>query len=385
MKYSDDKILFVDDEELVLNGIQRQIGKKYKMFTAVSAQDGIKIIEKEGPFALVISDMHMPLMDGIKFLGIIKDRFPECIRVMLTGNADLDTAISAVNKGNIFRFIMKPCPTEVLEQVITASLDQFHLIKTERELLEKTLKGTIKILIDILSMANSVAFRKASRIKYFAGEIATRLNLKDVWCFEIAAMLSQIGCVTIPLSVIEKIYSNQSLSSDEKKMMQEYPKIGYKLISQIPRLEFIGEMILRQKDDCNMEVSFKQPQEEDLISVGAQILRVAIDFDIFLSRGFSKGRAINIMRELIGLSYNQTVMSVLKDIEIPVFEKRVETVEIKYLRKNMRVEEEIRTKKGVLLVTKGQVVNDTLKKLLENHLKQQDIKDEIMVSIEIVK
>src|SRR5882672_4792554 len=108
------KILCVDDEPNVLEAFSRSLRKDFQVFVAQSGEQGIAMIENEGPFAVVVSDMRMPEMDGIQFLSRVRETIPETVRVMLTGNADQQTAMNAVNEGNIFRFLTKPCSPEAL-------------------------------------------------------------------------------------------------------------------------------------------------------------------------------------------------------------------------------------------------------------------------------
>ena len=113
-----EKILFVDDEENVLSALKRQFRKQYDVSTAVSGAEGLQKIVKEGPFAVIISDMQMPEMNGIQFLQVAQQMAPDSVRLMLTGNADQQTAVDAVNKGCVFSFYTKPCTPEVMSQAI---------------------------------------------------------------------------------------------------------------------------------------------------------------------------------------------------------------------------------------------------------------------------
>lgn len=108
------KILCVDDDSNILQGYKRALRRDFDIFIAEGGLEALSIIEKEGPFAVVVSDMRMPVMDGVQFLSRVRDIAPETVRMMLTGNADQQTAIIAVNEGNIFRFLTKPCPPDVL-------------------------------------------------------------------------------------------------------------------------------------------------------------------------------------------------------------------------------------------------------------------------------
>ena len=89
-------------------------------------------------------------MDGIQFLAQIREMSPDTVRIMLTGHADLENAIQAVNEGNIFRFLTKPCDNNILIQVLSQGLEQFRLVTAEKELLEKTLQGSINVLTELL-------------------------------------------------------------------------------------------------------------------------------------------------------------------------------------------------------------------------------------------
>jgi DNA-binding NtrC family response regulator len=106
-----EKVLLVDDDRNLLSAFNRQFHNRINLVTAASGEDGIQAITYDGPFAVVISDMQMPNMDGLKFLTHARSLSPDTVRVMLTGNANLDVAISAINDGNIFRFLNKPVPT----------------------------------------------------------------------------------------------------------------------------------------------------------------------------------------------------------------------------------------------------------------------------------
>lgn len=136
-----EKLLFVDDEPQVLEGIQRLLGKTFQIETAAGGPEALSKLEHRGPFAVVVCDMRMPEMDGIRLLSKIKVDFPETIRIMLTGNSDQETAMRAVNEGNIFSFLTKPCDEEVLTKTLNAALVQFRLANHKEELLERARAG----------------------------------------------------------------------------------------------------------------------------------------------------------------------------------------------------------------------------------------------------
>src|SRR5882672_12238327 len=144
-----EKVLFVDDEPPVLEGYQRLLRREFEVETAVGGEQGLTSIQGRGPYALVVSDMRMPGMDGVQFLSRVKQLAPDTVRMVLTGQADMTAAMNAVNEGNIFRFLTKPCDKETLSKAITTGFVQYRLVMAEKVLLENTLMGSIKVLSDV--------------------------------------------------------------------------------------------------------------------------------------------------------------------------------------------------------------------------------------------
>jgi DNA-binding NtrC family response regulator len=131
-----EKILLVDDDRYILDGYRRSLRSEFSMETAQSGQEALGLLEDKTAYAVVISDMRMPGMDGIELLKRVKKASPDTVRIMLTGNADVQTAIEAINEGSIFRFLIKPCSKETMARTITAALVQYRLVIAEKQLLE---------------------------------------------------------------------------------------------------------------------------------------------------------------------------------------------------------------------------------------------------------
>jgi FixJ family two-component response regulator len=132
-----DRILFVDDEQGVLDGYERLLRKDFYVSVARSGLQGLATIEEHGPFAVVVSDMRMPYMNGAEFLSQVRQRWPDSVRMLLTGYTDLSAAIAAVNEGNIFRFLTKPCAKEVLTDALNIGIVQYHSITAEKDVVKK--------------------------------------------------------------------------------------------------------------------------------------------------------------------------------------------------------------------------------------------------------
>jgi len=121
------KILFVDDEQFILDGIRRQLHAKYDLHVALGGVKGLEILRSGTPFQVIVADMRMPEMDGIEFLNRAKEINPSAILMMLTGNSDRQTAKDAVDLGHVFHFLTKPCSDSELSKAIDGGIDLFQL------------------------------------------------------------------------------------------------------------------------------------------------------------------------------------------------------------------------------------------------------------------
>jgi response regulator RpfG family c-di-GMP phosphodiesterase len=361
-----DKILLVDDDPNILAACKRALRKQFCLETAQSGAEGLQLIQADGAFAVVVADMGMPGMDGVQFLSRVKEVAPDSVRMMLTGNADLETAVNAVNEGNIFRFLTKPCPPERLASVLEAGIQQYRLVVAERELLEKTLKGSVKVLTEILSVVNPAAFSRASRITRYVKHVVEHLELSRLWQFELAAMLSQIGCVTVPPDVLDKVYAKQPLSEEEHTMFCSHPSVGGRLLVNIPRLEPIARMIEgQQKPFGDYPPRDNMSREEATTALGSQILKVALDFDELVVQGASAGAALSRLRSRDD-AYNPKLLSALETLPETEPAEAVSMVGTSELRANMVADEDIRANNGLLLVSKGQEITEPVLIRLRN-------------------
>ncbi len=288
------RILFVDDELNILEGYRRQFRKGFETDIAQSGEQGLKAMAETGPYAVVVSDFRMPGMNGAEFLARVREEAPDTVRMMLTGFAEIQSVIEAINEGHVYRFLTKPCSTEIMMKALNEGLKQYRLITAERELLEKTLKGTIQVLTEVLSLVNPEAFGRASRITRYVREIVEQLGQTDPadrWVLETAAMLSQIGCILLPEEAIKKLYQGKPFTPEETQVFQMHPGIAHDLLKQIPRLEPVAEVILYQEKGFDGSGIPLDNRQGEAIPLGARILKAVLDFDILTTQGGTRGRA----------------------------------------------------------------------------------------------
>ena len=352
------RVLFVDDEPNVLAGLKRQLRSKYSIYTAESGAEGLKQIQENGPFPVVVSDMRMPNMNGAEFLTKVKQLTPNTMRILLTGHTDIEAAMSAINEGEIFRFLLKPCPTESLIKTLDSAVDQNRLLRAEKELLEKTLQGSIKVLTDILSLVNPLAFSRSTKIRQYVKHITSKLSINGKWQYELAAMLSQIGCVTVPEEILSKVYADQKLSDKEQALFNGHAKIGHDLIAKIPRLKTVAQMIQNQQDTPTDLLS-KPATELPPDVLGGQILKIVLDLDRHIMAGQSITSAITGMNGQSNY-YHSELVELLSDLKEDKSEATRKMISAAQLTTAMVIDEDIITTNGTLIVTKGQEVTEAM-------------------------
>ncbi len=370
-----EKILLVDDEPLLLQSMARQLRKRFDITIAGNGDEALKALEEKGPFAVIVSDMRMPGMNGVELLAEVKDRHPDVVRMMLTGNVDQETAMEAVNTGHIFRFLTKPCPPATFIIALALAQRQHRLITAEKELLQQTLRGCINVLSELLAIANPTAYSSGLRIKHFVVLLAEEFGLPAPWQYEIAALMSQIGSVTLPGEVLNKVFSGLELTEEEKQMYGKHPEVGARLLEKIPRLENVAKMIALQQTHFEDYTEAIVENQFNEVITGAQILKAVIDFDLQLFRGATRGEALGRLRSQKGC-YNEKIIDALAGIKAEN-EGQTVVLRVKDIAAGMVPVEDVMAKNGVLVIPKGQTITWSLLQGLINFSHQVGIVEPI--------
>jgi len=368
------KILCVDDDKKILNGIQRQQSDNYDIETALGPVEALTMIDEEGPFAIVLSDMQMPEMNGVELLSLVRKKSPNTVRMILTGYADLNSTIEAVNQGHVFRFLSKPCDENDLAAAFASGLRQYELLETEKELVEGTLHGCVKVLSEVLSLVNPLAFGQSARIRKTIDGILKRLPVENQWQVEIAAMLSDLGCLTLPSDLLEKQLAGETLMGEEAKTFAAHPMIAGELIRSIPRLDRVAEII-----SCQNVLHSKQEIGAPHVPFESQLLQIALDFDLEELNSESSLHALAKLKEKQE-DYAPEIFDALSDYVKS--ERNLEFIELMLhqIRRGMVLAQDIKSQNGTLLMSKGQEITDSASRLLSNF----SIKNEIQGTIKVV-
>ncbi len=380
-----DKILLVDDDENILAAYKRQLRKKYEVHVALGGEEGLKTLKEEGSFAALISDMNMPSMNGVEFLIQAKKVAPQTVRMMLTGNADQQTAIDAVNQGGVFRFLTKPASPEDLTAAIEASLEQHRLITAEKELLEKTLAGSIKVLTDVLSIIDQRAFGRAEVMRRWVLRLGPALELPGRPFLQMAAMLSRLGDVTLPNELRGKSPNAEALTDAERDMILRVPEVSQGLIANIPRMKPVADIVYYQSKRFDGGGFPDDKVAGSKIPLGSRLLKILSDlFDDCAGNQPSKS-IIQKMKRDEG-AYDPALLAKLEDhldlleVEKQDGEARV-VMEIRAisLEPNDQLKADLESPNGTLILAAGQVLGDALIEKIQNLARLRQVNEPFAV------
>lgn len=377
-----EKVLFVDDDPNILRSFKRQFHNKINIQVAEGGEEALRMVDAEGPFAVIVSDMRMPVMDGATLLTKIRDKSPDTIRIILTGQSDLDSAIKAVNEGQIFRFLTKPCPPEVMGRTLVDSLTQYRLVTAEKVLLENTLTGAVKLLTELLGMVDPAAAKHANGVRFYVGYLVRKLGLPQPWEFDVAAMLSRIGGLTLPPTTMHKILTGIELTDEEKKLAESVPAVSAHLMENIPRLDKVAAMV-RLQGVAFSEINGEPYQiHDDRARVGGHLLKVANALETKIAEGLSLSSALEDLKRK-PREYDPRLIALLSDVE-PVNKTQTIAVNLDVgdMRPGMLLAEDVCTHSGAVLVKKGFEVTESILIRLRNYSKSHIINEPIRVIVQ---
>ena len=356
------RILVLDDEPYILESLQDTLRRRYDVTTAVRAQDALEHLRRAPtPFAAVISDMRMPGMSGNTFLSEARRLAPDTTRILLTGYADVETAISAVNTGQVFRFLTKPCPANELLATCAAAVEQNRLRTAEKQLLDETLKGSVKALSDVLALAAPAAFGRSANVRKLVTRLSAAIGLEDSWEVEVAALLVHLGAVTLPAETAEKLYRGSTLTPGEKRMVERVPELTRRILENIPRLEGVVAILDSYQRNYRGERSDPGvPPSENEPPPGARVLRLAVDFDAIEAHGADPVVVIAAMRSR-EKTYDPEMLAAFAELMCdPRDLRRVKQIPLLGLRAGMMLADDVRASNGNLLIARGHTATEQL-------------------------
>ncbi|MCX6903319.1 MAG: hypothetical protein NTW03_07545, partial [Verrucomicrobia bacterium] len=286
-------------------------------------------------------------------------------RIVLTGDLEHQTVFEAVNAGHVYSFLNKPCTPEVLLRTVDSTVKHYALAMSERELLEKTLSGSVQVLIDVLAMVDANAFGRGQALKEQVQALLPLLNQAPSWECEMASSLATIGTVTIPPSVLHRWRVHGEMGAEEHEMLRQVPLAGNRLIAKIPRLEEVARIILYQSKHFDGSGFPEDALAGAAIPLGARLLKVLSDLMDFEDGGMPREEVLPIMERRSGL-YDPTVLQAVS--KLPSNSRNLKTdaeggshsIKFRDLRPGHVLIANITTPDGVVVVAGGQKISPTM-------------------------
>lgn len=381
------KILVVDDDKELLASLKLQLGNRFEIETANGAEYGIKAVLTTGPYAVVVSDLRMPHVDGVRFLTWLESQAPHTVRILHTAFADLRVSVDAINEGHVFRLLTKPCGTKDMFKALEDGLRQFELVEAEHNLLHDTLSGSVGLLTELLAVADPVSFGRAEKTRDYVKAFVASGKNQDDWEVEVAAMLSRIGAVTMPDTILDKIASGEELAKVERSMFERIPRIGHDLLLNIPRLSKVARIILYHQKNFDGTGVPIDPLKGGAIPYESRVLRVFSDMVDLEATGTPRANAFSIMMSRPGW-YDPDIMMKLN--ELPELQKqsegghainRIIQCSVRDLRPGLVLNAAIKTVIGLRLVNAGVPISAPMLEKIRNHAELTGIEEPIEVVV----
>lgn len=262
------RVLCVDDDRNILEAMRRSLKGDFELDIAVGGVEGLKRLRADGPYAVVLSDLRMPIVDGITLLRQASEICPDTVRVLLTGDGDMTAAVSAVNEGHLFRFLTKPCPAKYLLATIVAGIEQHRLLTSERVLLHETLCTSMRALADLACLVRPDVTARMQRGSRLAGRLGAAVCPRQVWVCEMGMLLLATGWVTLPEGLCARSERAGELMPSDLASLHRLPELAARLIADVPKLESVRDALGR----LQLPMSASDPAE-------VRVLRLLWDFE----------------------------------------------------------------------------------------------------------
>ena len=417
------KILFVDDEESVLRALKRFCrGKPWEVWLARSGTEALDILAEEGGVDVVVSDMRMPQMSGSKLLVQVKERYPDAIRILLTGYSDVTALEEAINEAKIYNYLTKPWDERLLLEVLegalrfqetarertrleklaqkqkrqlgmlalsldkqvkerTIEIDQaLTLMNITNERMQKSFRDSMMVLSNIIEWKEGQDAGHTRFVADYAYRLAKHIGIEneELENIHIAALLHRIGILGLPDEVRSKAY--HMLDAAEKKLYKQYPIWGEMALAGATHLSGVTRMIRHQCEHINGTGTPDALAGND-IPIGAQIIGLVSDFYSAFSGRIDKNiqglqAALGYIEQWQGKYYDTQLVKqfiVLLDDVKPHKQASI-TLGLAELKKGMMLNENVVTKQGMLLLSKGVELSDTTIAKLRAYEKSHDEK-----------
>jgi response regulator RpfG family c-di-GMP phosphodiesterase len=403
-------ILVVDDEEIVLAALRETLRREGYDVTTVSNPVAALELLQQKTFAVILTDQQMPQLTGLEFLAQAKSLQPEATRILITAVLSLNTVIDSINKGEIYRFIVKPWLREELLVTISNAVQRFELIRRNRELQAETAKSNADLAAQVARVAEQnqqleklnaalrqnlgrsvqlclktidsywpVLSNQASRVQELCRALSDSLSLSaaDRQVLDIAALLHDIGLIEVPRELIRRWQKvPASLNDAERVLVEHHPVLGQELVSFVEPLEDVGR-IIRAHHERFDGLGYPDRRQGADIPWLARLLGVAVAYATYPYEG---NTAIEFVKANSGTAFDpEAVRAFVRCLPHVALPRRQREVLLSELRPGMVLARGIYTSGGLLLVSKDQLLSDLYIERLRHHDEQDPINQSLIV------
>jgi response regulator RpfG family c-di-GMP phosphodiesterase len=327
------------------------------------------------PPDLILLDINMPEMNGYDVCDQLKSnpRLSSIPVIFLSALNAIEHKVKGFRSGGV-DFISKPFQFEEVQARVEIHLMLRRSQQAERDLLEKTLVGAVGTLWALVELALPVLALRSGSIRDIVLWITQQMEIRDPWQYELAATLCLVGCIALPDDIFLRAYGGEDLSADEDQMFRAHPERGARLLSGIPRLEVVAEMIRGQQMAEGNTALMEESRR------GAQMLHLTLELDRRLYRGVSCSYALAELRLLGG--FDPRMLEALAQYSPTRAEFEVRRLAIDELRSGMALHKDVTSKDGSVLIFKeGTVLTETWIERLENFAKTRGVQELLDVRI----
>jgi len=370
-------LLLVNDEPGIVEGYAQTLYNDFDVMTASSGELALRMLKNQGPFAALITSLQTRGMGEAELLEKARAQVPETFSVLLADSGEMEAALRALNRGLVFRLLMKPFSNESLLAAATAGAAQHEQVRSERERLEKSFTTTIKLLTDVLSAVSPEASARSLRVASIVRHIVRELSPKNGWQWDAAATLSQLGCITMESDLIRKASDREPMSPEQRERFEAHPAEAMHMLQDLPRFEGIAWIIGQQLASAPSQPppQFDAETASSLV-LGAQALRLALACDDLYTNAIAHKA---VLERLTLKLFDQELVDALVNYRAERGSLAPRWVSASKLLLGMVLEQDLRSHQGALLIPRGQEITIALRLKIENFAKSAAIDKEILV------
>lgn len=303
------RVLCVDDEPHVLESLRDGLRRRFDVTVTTNGFQALKILSEQ-PCEVVLSDMRMPMLNGARFLTLAREHSPDTVRLLLTGQSTVNDAVAAVNEGEVFRFLVKPCPVADLTAALESAVARHRALIAERDRAEQAVAHAARALAAIAATIDPSASARAERILRHGLELASAASAPlDEALLGLACELAQIGTVALSPETRAQLDRRSRLGREQAEELERLPELAARFVGLMPELAPAAALLSATAAPLEPGAGGATATPPE-----ARVLRIVCDFELLEARGTPVGTALETMRRRAG-RYDRSLLEVFAGLQ----------------------------------------------------------------------